>query len=277
MGIASLLLSPMSAAVGLAVKQAAATATSKLYAMSSSPSSAVAQSGISQIQQNTSGNDSFNAQQAAINRDWQERMSSTAYQRAVADMRAAGINPVLSALNGGAVTTSGSQASADTSGSSAIASLLSSFISAQTAIQSANINARTQEAVADKYTAMERIVADMNNATSRYNAALGSDATRYSADRHAAATMSAAAQSAAASMFMAEASASASRFAAQQSRFASEYATSTSYKNSREQRDYDKWKAKEYGTNAGLGSLVGQFNNKVTYNLPKFMLDLLGK
>lgn len=35
----------------------------------------------------------FNASQAAISRDWQERMDSTRYQRAIADMEAAGLNP----------------------------------------------------------------------------------------------------------------------------------------------------------------------------------------
>ena len=50
-------------------------------------------------------NNLFNAQQAAmanqfshdeaqLTRDWQERMSNTAYQRAMADMKAAGINPL---------------------------------------------------------------------------------------------------------------------------------------------------------------------------------------
>lgn len=53
----------------------------------------------------------FNAQQAQINRDWQERMSNTAYQRAMADMRSAGLNPILASNLGGASTPGGSSAS----------------------------------------------------------------------------------------------------------------------------------------------------------------------
>lgn len=52
----------------------------------------------------------FNAQQAAANREFQERMSNTAHQRETADLEAAGLNRILS-VNHGASTPSGSSAS----------------------------------------------------------------------------------------------------------------------------------------------------------------------
>lgn len=137
----------------------------------------------------------FNAQEAAKSRSWQEYMSNTAHQREIRDLKAAGLNPVLSAMGGnGAAVTSGATASGvtsagakgevDTSANAALVQVLGSILSAQTQLQTANVNARTQEAVADKYTAMEKLVAQIGADASKYGAELGYAGSKYNANLH---------------------------------------------------------------------------------------------
>lgn len=72
-------------------------------------------------------NREYNAEQAQINRDWLTEMSNTSYQRAVADMQKAGLNPILAFSQGGASTPSGSSASYNVGGGDTLSSLINSF------------------------------------------------------------------------------------------------------------------------------------------------------
>lgn len=74
----------------------------------------------------------FEASQAQLNREWQTEMSNTAYQRAVSDLKAAGLNPVLAASGSGAAVTSGAMASGTSSGGSAASGVKASGSRADT-------------------------------------------------------------------------------------------------------------------------------------------------
>lgn len=107
----------------------------------------------------------YNSAEARKNRDFQERMSNTAYQRAVKDMRAAGINPILRYTQGGRTTPSGSAASSSmssigremASSSYGIAGLMEGFGQIAGALENLGINSGS---------AKEVIVNTYNNVTS---------------------------------------------------------------------------------------------------------------
>ena len=212
----------------------------------------------------------FNQNEAAKNRNWQEMLSNTAHQREVRDLMAAGLNPVLSAMNGNGasvgsgataqgVTSQGAKGDTDMSVNGAIVNLLGSILSAQTQIEAANVNARTQEAVAEKYTAMDRIVAEISSAASRYHSDQSAAASRYGSDRAAAASMFGSQMSASASRYASEQAASAHRYASEQAAEASKYHADMSYK---ELEDFGRGE---------VSSMIGMIGNR----LPG-ILDLLG-
>lgn len=159
------------------------------------------------ISQNSSAQQyAYNSAEAEKSRNWQAQMSNTSYQRAVEDLKKAGLNPVLAAFNGGASTPTGATASGssftgqkaevDTNLLGLYGSLMQVMmnnetskdiakIQAETALQTARLSSAAQVYSADQSYKGARYSSDNAAIMAKYAADVSESASKYASDNSA--------------------------------------------------------------------------------------------